>query len=145
MRPRRRARIVALQALFEVDMARHDPQQVLQTRIDEERLAVELQAFTQALVYGSLSHIDVLDEVIRRMAPDWPVEQMPGVDRSILRMAVYEILYPGDTPAKVVINEAVELAKLFGSDSSSRFVNGVLGTLVSHQQDIVAKLGLAID
>jgi len=126
-------------------MARHDPQQVLQTRIDEERLAVELQAFTQALVYGSLSHIDVLDEVIRRMAPDWPVEQMPGVDRSILRMAVYEILYPGDTPAKVVINEAVELAKLFGSDSSSRFVNGVLGTLVSHQQDIVAKLGLAID
>jgi len=145
LRPRRRARIVALQALFEVDMARHDPQQVLQTRIDEERLAVELQAFTQALVYGSLSHIDVLDEVIRRMAPDWPVEQMPGVDRSILRMAVYEILYPGDTPAKVVINEAVELAKLFGSDSSSRFVNGVLGTLVSHQQDIVAKLGLAID
>lgn len=146
MKPRRRARIIAVQVLFEVDVARHDPQRALSYRFaEEEAPAPEVETFAQTLVYGALSHLAVLDEVIRRMAPDWPLEQMPGVDRNILRLAVYEILFRQDTPAKVVINEAVELAKLLGSDSSSRFVNGVLGTLVAHQQDIVSKLGLTVD
>jgi N utilization substance protein B len=142
---RRRARIVAVQALFEVDVANHDPQQVLTARIAEDQLPASGATFAQTLVYGALSRLAVLDEVIRRMAPDWPLEQMPAVDRNILRLAVQEILFMDDTPSKVAINEAVELAKLFGSDSSSRFVNGVLGTLVSHQQDIIAKLGLTVD
>jgi len=145
LKPRRRARIVAVQALFEVDVAGHDPQQVLANRMEEEQLPPESLAFAQSLVYGALSHIALLDDVICRMAPDWPLEQMPGVDRNILRLAVHEILFMSETPAKVVINAAVELAKLFGSESTSRFVNGVLGTLVSHQRDIVSRLGLAAD
>lgn len=137
--------MVAVQALFEVDVANHDPQKVITTRFEEENLPLEGQTFAQTLLFGALSHQTVLDEVIRRMAPEWPLEQMPAVDRCILRLAVHELLFMHDTPSKVAINEAVELAKLLGSDSSSRFVNGVLGTLVSHQQDIVAKLGLTVD
>jgi len=142
---RRRARMVAVQALFEVDVSNHDPQRVLMARMEEDQLPAAGETFAQTLVYGALSRLSVLDEVIRRMAPDWPLEQMPAVDRNILRLAVHEILFMEDTPSKVAINEAVELAKLLGSDSSSRFVNGVLGTLVSHQQDIVARLGLTVD
>jgi len=142
---RRRARVIAVQSLFEVDVAHHDPQQVLVQRFEDEQFPVEGQGFCQSLVLGALSHLAVLDEIIRRMAPDWPLEQMPAVDRNILRLAVHEIVFVRDTPNKVVINEAVELAKLLGSESSSRFVNGVLGTLVAHQQDLVSKLGLAVD
>ena len=93
-------------------------------------------SFAAALVHGVLEHLQAIDAIIQRIAPEWPVAQMSGIDRNILRHAAYEILYSDDAPPKVVINEAVELAKTFGSDSSSRFVNGVLGTLLTNRDDL---------
>ena len=89
------------------------------------------------LVNGTLEHQDVLDVFIHRHAPEWPLEQMAYIDRNILRIAIFEFAVDGHTPIKVAINEAVELAKAFGSDSAPRFVNGVLGTLVEHKEAIV--------
>lgn len=131
MRVRRRARIIALQALFEIDMTDHDPVAVLNERFAEKELPPEGEAFARALVMGALEHRAEIDGLIERVAPEWPVEQIAGVDRAILRIAVYEIVFGEQATPKIAINEAVELAKLFGSDSSRRFVNGALGALVA--------------
>jgi N utilization substance protein B len=131
VRVRRRARVVALQALFEIDMTDHDPATVLDERLAEEELPPEGERFARSLVMGTLERRDEVDVLIERVAPEWPVEQIAGVDRAILRLAVFEIVFGGQTTPKVAINEAVELAKLFGSDSSRRFVNGALGALVT--------------
>ncbi len=125
---RRKARMLALQALYEIDTAGHAPDVVLY-----ERLRVnppgELGAdFLIWLVAGTVTHRERIDVLIRHYAPDWPVEQLAPIDRSILRLALFELgAGDGSTPPKVAINEAVELAKTFGGDSSPRFVNGVLG------------------
>lgn len=140
MKPRRRARITALQSLFEVDMAHHDPGVTLQHRLEESPLEPEVEAFCRHLLMGALRCQSELDRVIQRIAPEWPISQMAAIDRNILRLAAYEILFDTDTPPKVAINEAVELAKTFGSDSSSRFVNGVLGTLLAERSQIIARL-----
>lgn len=138
MKARRRARITALQALFEVDIAHHDPAVSLRERLAEAPLPPEGVAFCEALLYGVLAYLPRLDAIIQRIAPEWPIDQMAPIDRNILRIAAYEILASRDTPPKVAINEAVELAKLFGSDSSSRFVNGVLGTLLADRANLAA-------
>jgi N utilization substance protein B len=122
---------VALQALFEIDMTHHDPATVLNERFAERQLPPEGEAFARSLLMGTLEHCQEIDALIERVAPEWPVEQIAGVDRAILRLAIYEIVYGGETSPKIAINEAVELAKLFGSDSSRRFVNGALGALVA--------------
>lgn len=137
MKVRRRARIAALQALFEIDSVGHEPQRVLTMRLQEENLPPEGESFCRELVLGVVEHWDYLDRVIQEIAPEWPVSQIATVDRNILRLAACEILYREDTPPKVAINEAVEIAKDFGSDSSGRFVNGVLGTLVTRRQEFV--------
>jgi len=130
---RRQARIAALQALFEIDFAHHQAGVVLQQRFEDLDLPDEGQKFTRELVQGVLAHQQALDAMIVTYAPEWPIEQMAVIDRNILRIALYEFVINDETPPKVAINEAVELAKIFGSDSSSRFVNGVLGTLLSQQ------------
>jgi N utilization substance protein B len=135
---RRRARILALQALFEVDIAHHDPGECLAGRLLDSPLAAAGAEFSRMLLCGVLEHDDALDTIIQRIAPEWPLEQMAPVDRNILRLGSYELLYQADTPPKVAINEAVELAKIFGSDSSGRFVNGVLGTLLAQKQELLA-------
>ncbi len=134
MKVRRRARIVALQALFEIDSVNHDPQVVLKQRLEETSLPPGGQKFAHSLLHGVLEHKSALDEIIQKNAPEWPVEQMAIIDRNILRMAIFEIGFDNNTPVKVAINEAVELAKTFGSESSRRFVNGVLGTYVAELQ-----------
>lgn len=131
MKIRRRARVIALQALFEIDSVSHDPEMVLQRRLEEKPLPPAGSEFTRSLVSGVLEHKTYLDKLIQNNAPEWPVEQIAIIDRNILRIAIFEIAVDQGTPLKVAINEAVELAKLFGSDSSPRFVNGVLGALVS--------------
>ena len=131
MKVRRRARSAALQALFEVDCVGHDPEGVLKHRLEETLLPANAQEFSWSLFQGVLGNLESLDSEIGRYATERPVEQIAIVDRNILRMACYEILIAHDTPIKVAINEAVELAKLYGSDSSSRFVNGVLGSLAA--------------
>ncbi len=131
MKDRHRARIVALQALFEIDIAHHDPEVVLQQRFAVRPLAEAGRDFARTLVQGVLNHRANLDALIQDNAPEWPLDQVAVIDRNILRMAIFEFVVAGNTPMKVAINEAVELAKLFGSDSSGRFVNGVLGAIVS--------------
>ena len=131
MRVRRRARIIALQALFEIDMTDHDPVTVLNERFAEKELPPEGESFARTLVMGAIEHRAEIDALIERVAPEWPVEQIAGVDRAILRVAVFEIVFGEQATPKIAINEAVELAKLFGSDSSRRFVNGALGALVA--------------
>ena len=133
MKVRHRARIAALQALFEIDCTAHQPLVVVERRLDEADLPEPGVEFVRELVKGVEANREELDRLIARYAPEWPVDQIAIVDRNILRMAIYEILYRGDTPTKVAINEAVELAKEFGSDSSGRFVNGVLGSLVAQE------------
>ena len=129
---RRKARMLALQALYEIDSAGHAPDVVLY-----ERLRVnppgELGAdFLIWLVAGVMNHRERLDVLITRFAPDWPVQQLAPIDRSILRLALHELgASAGTTPPKGAINEAVELAKAFGGDSSPRFVNGVLGAALA--------------
>lgn len=134
---RHRVRIAALQSLFELDATDHAPDQVVMRRLEDEALPAEGEAFLKRLVFGVWEHMSYLDRIIEEAAPSWPVSQMPGVDKAILRIALYEILIDDveQTPVKAVINEAVELAKHFGSDNSSRFVNGVLGTVVTRYID----------
>ena len=129
---RHRVRITALQILFELDATDHAPDEVVARRVAEEQLPPEGERFLRNLIFGVWEHYPYLDRIIEEAAPSWPVNQMPGVDKAILRIALYEIMIDETekTPVKAVINEAVELAKQFGSDNSSRFVNGVLGTVV---------------
>jgi N utilization substance protein B len=128
---------LALQALFEIDIVQHPAGVVLDERLatvaeDEYNNFAEGARFLRWLVSGVIRHRPVLDAMIQKYAPDWPVDQLAFVDRNILRLAIFEMGgQESDTPPKVVINEAVELAKTFGSDSSPRFVNGVLGSALN--------------
>lgn len=136
MRARHQARIAALQALYEIDCANHCPDVTLEQRLAEAELPKTAATFSRHLVKGVLAHRPVLDTFIHRHAPEWPLEQMAYIDRNILRMAIFEFAVDCGTPVKVAINEAVELAKTFGSDSAPRFVNGVLGALVEQREAI---------
>lgn len=127
VKTRRKARAAALQALFEIDLTRHRPDTVISARLEDMDLPEEGALFLRQLVMGVVERKEALDGVISRFAPEWPVDQLAVIDRNILRMALYE-LSVGSTPIKVAINEAVELAKTFGSDAAPRFVNGVLGS-----------------
>jgi N utilization substance protein B len=140
MKSRTRARSLALQALFEIDIANHSPAEVLQNRLDGELISDDLADFVRQIVFGVLPIAPELDHIIARYAPEWPLEQMAAIDRNILRVACWEIAVQGETPLKVAINEAVELAKVFGSDSAPRFINGVLGSLADHRHEIEQQL-----
>ena len=137
MKVRRQARIVALQSLFEVDSVHHPVERVLRQRLAEAELPQSGERFARLLVSGVVDHRERLDPLIQRYAPEWPLEQMALIDRSILRIALFELLVARSAPEKVIINEAVELAKRFGSDSSHRFINGVLGTLLKSSVQMV--------
>ena len=133
---RRLAREIALQALFEIDLVDHSIGEVLAERYAENPEAERrVQDYCHGLVAGVIRYRELLDASIQPHAPEWPLDQIAAIDRNLLRMALYEFTL-GEVPVKVAINEAVELAKAFGSDSSPRFVNGVLGALVPLQQTI---------
>jgi N utilization substance protein B len=137
MKARTRARGTALQALYEVDMVGHAPIQVIQDRLEEEAYPDELAEFIRQIIFGVFPLREQLDQVIARFAPEWPLDQIAAIDRNILRIATWEFAARRDTPLKVAINEAVELAKAFGSDSAPRFINGVLGSLAEHENEVV--------
>ena len=128
---RRKARILALQALYEVNSVGHDTEKVLAGIVAGKGLSEESKAFVCGLVNGVIKNKEEIDLNIQRFAPAWPVGQISTVDRNILRLAIFEILIDNKVPVKAAINEAVELAKLFGSESSSKFVNGVLGSVIN--------------
>lgn len=128
-------RIVALQTLYEYEFRRQsedsqlDLTEVLQRNIERYKESIDDKDFVRSLVDGVLEYEGELDAKLQPMAPGWPLDQIARIDRNVLRMGLYELLHKSDTvPPKVVINEAVELAKAFGSDNSSKFINGVLGT-----------------
>lgn len=136
MKPRTRARSVALQALYEIDIIGHPPGKVLEERFLETPLEETLNEFARQIVLGVIPMIPDLDNLIAKHAPEWPLDQVATIDRNILRIALWEIFLEANTPIKVAINEAVELAKVYGSDSTPRFVNGVLGSLALQQNEI---------
>ncbi|HUS94348.1 MAG TPA: transcription antitermination factor NusB [Patescibacteria group bacterium] len=129
MKTRRRARRVTLESLYEIDVANHPPHEVMEQRIEDQPMESAGIEFAYKLLNGVLKYKNGMDILITRYAPEWPVEQMAVIDRNILRIAIFEFLVDKETPVKVAINEAVELAKLYGSDSAPRFINGVLGSL----------------
>jgi N utilization substance protein B len=137
MKARRKARTVALQALYELDCSSHEPGLVLSQREEEAKLPEGQHEFARTLVFGVLKDRARLDRWIARFAPEWPVEQIAIVERNILRIALWEFTAGAITPVRVAINEAVELAKLYGSDSAPRFINGVLGSLADHADELV--------
>src|SRR3990170_6086779 len=136
MKLRTRARSLALQVLYEIDLSNHPPAEVFQARLEETPLSTDLAEFARQIIFGVIPHTHDLDHLIAQYAPEWPLEQIAAIDRNILRIAFWEFAIQRETPVKVAINEAVELAKLYGSDSAPRFVNGVLGALAGHQHEI---------
>ncbi len=128
---RRKARIAALKTLFEVDSVDHSPDQILERLLEELSLSDDAAEFAGELVRGVMENREQLDEAIRKNAPAWPLEQVAAVDRSILRLAIYEIVIDNRVPMRAAINEAVELAKEFGGEASPKFVNGVLGSVAA--------------
>ena len=144
-------RIVALQTLYEYEFRSQsgdtaaDIDEILGRNLERYESAIEDKSFVSALVRGVIESQEDLDSKIQPIAPEWPIEQIARIDRNIIRLGLYELLHHTDkVPPKVAINEAVELAKAFGSDNSSKFVNGVLGTayrtLVEGTSDADAKV-----
>ena len=126
---RRRARIAALQALFELDSVGHAPEQTIARQFEGGPASPEVVEFARELVTGVLESKERIDQTIRDTAPAFPVAQMAVVDRNILRLAIYEVLIDNRVPMRAAINEAVELAKEFGGENSPKFINGVLGSV----------------
>lgn len=136
-------RIIALQTLYEQDFRRDcndksfDLEQVTERNIERYKKTIEDKDFVRRLIKGVDTEEKKLNDLLRPVAPEWPIEQIARMDRIVLRIGTYELLNEHDVPPKVVINEAVELAKAFGGDNSSKFINGVLGTLYrEHEKEI---------
>lgn len=136
MKPRTRARSIALQALYEVDMTGHPAGEVWEQRVAEAEMEENLAQFAHQIIFGILPLTTLLDTFIAKHAPEWPLDQVATIDRNIIRIALWEFAVYKKTPLKVAINEAVELAKEYGSESTPRFVNGVLGSLANNQNEI---------
>jgi len=140
-RERRRARSLALQSLYEIDSVGHHPETVIAYHLEaNQSLSQEAADYMRQIVLGSYKARETLDRMIARCAPEWPIDELAIIDRCILRLAVWELAAVDETPVKVAINEAVELAKNYGSDSAPRFVNGVLGSLVKQEQELRRQL-----
>ena len=138
---RRRTRVAAFQTLCEIDVVNHSLDHALATQDSlpgTRELSKQATDFLIILTSGVLENIQRIDKIITEFAPSWPISQMAVTDRNLLRMAIYEMAILSETPPKVAINEAVEVAKVFGSESSPRFVNGVLGAVMEHDLVTVA-------
>ena len=136
MKSRTKARGVALQALYEIDSVDHPPEVVWQNRVSDSGIDEKLSEFAHQIIINIYPIRGALDAIIAEHAPEWPLDQVATIDRNIIRIALWEFGVNKKTPIKVAINEAVELAKVFGSDSSARFVNGVLGSLSLRTNEI---------
>ncbi len=141
MKSRTKARFVALQSLYELDLTDHSLGDVLAQRSEDFSLTPNEYDFALKLATGVMENSVKLDMLLSEHAPEWPLEQVAVIDRNILRIALWELAFYRKTPLKVGINEAVELAKLFGTDSSPRFINGVLGSLAENMNKIILSVG----
>jgi len=134
MANRHLSRSIAMQSLYEWDFFGQDTsrlEEILERNLKEFGPGLETNVFVRQLVNGVITHLPKIDKIIEKSAPEWPIDQITIVDRNILRLGLYELLFGdrSETPPKVAINEAIELAKSFGGESSGKFVNGVLGTV----------------
>lgn len=129
MRKRSKAREYALQMLYQVDVTRADAQLVMQDFWQAHPAPQDVRAFATQVVEGTVEHLEHINQLIAQHANNWDMARMAIVDRNILRMGAYELLYLDEVPPKVCLNEAVELAKRFGDEESSKFVNGILDTI----------------
>lgn len=128
---RHQARTLALQVLYESDVAEHELSEVLQRYLEDRSEPQPVRRYIERLVTGIMENRESIDQQIADAAPAFPVAQLPAVDRNILRIAIYELTREQDVPLKAAINEAVEIAKQFGGENSGKFVNGVLGTIAN--------------
>lgn len=129
----RKAREIALKALYEGDTAKHNPQHSIERLLKQEANSRGQRELARNLIHGVMTNLEYIDVVIGELAPTWPVKQISAVDRNVLRIAIYEIQHGQSTPPKVAINEAIELAKTYGAANSPQFVNGALGELMRRQ------------
>ncbi len=134
---RRKARIAALQVLYEIDCSGHDLEQVLDRTIKGNELPEQSANFSRGLIKGIIQKKQIIDDTIRQFAPLFPLEQIAIIDRNILRLAIYEILFDSQVPIKAAVNEAIELSKSFAGDSSPKFINGVLGSVIAHSDRFI--------
>jgi transcription antitermination factor NusB len=135
MRKRTKSRECALQVLYAIDIRKADQQEIAQRYWKDNKVEDNIRKFAQQLIVGTLDKMANIDVLISKYADNWRIERMAVIDRNIIRMATYELLYANDIPPKVAINEAVELAKKFGDDESGRFVNGVLDKINKIERD----------
>lgn len=136
------SRVIALQALYEIDAVGHNPDETVARWALEQGASEGGVAFARQLVEGVLQEREELDTLLQESAPLYPVARIAPVERSVLRLAIYELLHVTSTPPKVAINEAVELAKQYGGDNSSRFINGVLGSIMERHAAAIAARGI---
>lgn len=127
---RRTAREIVLKTLFARDLSRNEPQEVLEHVFAEEKVDEGDKEFSRYLVKGIVSRQDAIDDLIRKYSIEWDLNRMAAVDRNIMRMAIFEILFSPNVPEAVAANEAIEIAKQYGSDESAKFVNGILGKII---------------
>jgi N utilization substance protein B len=139
MSSRHLSRSIAMQSLYEWDFSgkKLDLKKVVEKNIKEFGPGLEDEAFVWQLVTGVVEHLSELDKIIEKAAPEWPIEQITIIDRNVLRIGLYELLFSKkeEVPPKVAINEAIELAKSFGGESSGKFINGVLGTVFKEVEE----------
>jgi N utilization substance protein B len=129
MGTRRKAREVALQVLFQIDVSQVDTQEAIELFWDNFEAPENVRGFSTELISGTQSQRDDIDDLIKSCSENWSLERMSKVDRNILRLAVYELVYCNDIPPKVTINEAIDLGKEYGSENSGSFINGILDAL----------------
>ena len=127
---RHAAREMALKALFAYDIGKNEPGMIIELLSEEESVDTDSKEFSGYLVGGVIENKGAIDQMIEKYALEWALDRMPGVDRNIMRVALFEILYSPEIPKAVIVNEAIELAKTFGSDDSPRFVNGIVGNII---------------
>lgn len=142
MATRHLARSVVLQSLYEWDFweKKIDLKKVVERNLSEFAPGIDEPDFVWRIVDGVLEHLETLDNIIRKAAPDWPLERVAIVDRNALRIGLYELIYanPEEVPPKVAINEAIEIAKNYGGPNSGKFINGVLGTVYKEMEEAKA-------
>lgn len=127
---RRVARETTMKALFALDLGKNEPTEIMARLCEEDKIPSEAKVFSNYLLEGVLAKQHFLDKVIERYAIEWDLERMAAVDRNILRIALFELLYAEDMPAAIPVNEAIEIAKVYGGDESPRFINGILGKVI---------------
>ena len=135
MSSRRRSREMAVQVLYQVDMAQSDISEALRVFCDHFEAPESIRDFAIELANGAHGHQEEIDSLIKQFSEHWRLERMPIVDRNVLRLAIFELLYRPDIPAKVSINEAVDLGKRYGSSESGAFINGILDKIRMHLEE----------